>query len=274
MTRAATPTSPPAEILGSLGSLREALAALRNLEHLLGSVQVGPKVLAQVLPELEASAAGWSREASRLLAYFRERSEGEAEITEFDDFTRRSFADFSRVLARSRASTASAKTRLTLERDVRRLVPLFASAFDHLELLVDATWAPELPLNLRELLVSRPELGGDKPDRPLPLVGEAERIEVNLPARVALRALGLLVSRVGERTGLRVELRGEICVVSLEPNLESTTLAHVPALLALPGTKLVTRAALGRYGVRVPGDARTLEIPLSDGCLAANRLSL
>lgn len=262
MTAGSFSTNPPAEVLARLGQLREALASLRNVEHLLSSVQIGPKVLHDVLPELEASASSWGSDASELLRYC-EASGGDPNLlVGFEEFLRELFAEFSRELAEASRTMMTAKARLSLERGVRKMVPVAATALEHLELLVEATGARGVALSLRELLLSRPDIGSERPYLPVPISGETESLEVRLPARVALRALGGLLGQVDSGSGLSVESLGDRCRLTVVPALRGEMTAHFPILPSLPETSRVVAHALAHYDVTVSDDGRVLEIPL------------
>lgn len=261
MASESVPPAPRPDVLGGFGKLREAQAALRNLEHLLGSVQVGPKVLAHVLPELELSSASWKEEAETLIGYCASVLSSSTELLGFQRHFVELLRDFARALGPSGAPTMTAKVRLALERDVRRLVPAIGAAIDHLELLVEATWARGLPLSLKELLLSRPDIGSERPYRTVRVVGDAESVEVTLPARVALRAVGALVGQAGPDVGLSVRPGPTSCILVLERGLTGGVTAQLPIMVGISDTSAVVRSALLRYGVSVSDDALTLELP-------------
>ena len=255
------PLPPPPDVLGGMGKLREALVALRNLEHLLASPQVGPRVLAHVLPELEQSSSSWKAEASKLVGLLTHREEDPTMLRNFESFVLALLDDFAGSLERASSTSMAARARLSLERDVRRLMPSIGSVIDHFELLVESRAARGVPLSLKELLFSRPDTGLDKPLVAFRVDGDAELVEVSLPARVAVRAIGALLACAGPGVGIAVRTHSSGCTLSIERDVESGLVAQLPQMVCIADTHAVVRYALGRYGVQVSLNGLLLDLP-------------
>ncbi len=261
MSSEAGPPRTTSDLLGAFGGLREALAGLRNLEHLLASVQVGPKLLAHVLPELKANSADWKGDALGLVHHAEREFSSAGSLGQFELHLSNLFDEIATVLDAIDAEAVSAKTRLALERDVRRLVPMLVTSIEHLEILVETTFAKGVPLSLAELLSSKPDIGSDRPYRPVFVDGDAASIEVVLPARVLLRALGTLVNRAGDDVCLAVRLQGESCRIDLVKEPRAGFVAHLPSMTSLDSSVSMLRGALGHLGVQLAADGLVLELP-------------
>ncbi|HSC86835.1 MAG TPA: hypothetical protein VLC09_06170 [Polyangiaceae bacterium] len=253
-----SPSEAP-DLLGAFGKLREALAALRNLEHLLGSVQVGPKILAHVMPELEHSSQSWLTDSATLLGHCKQVLACGPALDEFERRLASTLTDISSTLAK--ADPLAARSRLALERDVRRFIPSLATYVDYLELLLEATVARGVPLSLAELLHSRPELMSEGPSIGVRLAGDAERLEVTLPARVLLRALGTLAASEVRAPGLVISADAGRCRILVRSDVESSVLTQLPTLAPLAAGTAVLRCALLHTGVELSADNRQLELP-------------
>jgi hypothetical protein len=249
-----------AEAVGYLGSLREALAALRNLEQLLASVSVGPKVLSQLVPEMAAELPAWKESVVRLVDLAEAELQPEASLRPFERFL---FERLERVHEpmRDARPPITAKVRLALERGLRSVVPEFATAVEHLELLVEAMTLGRVTVSFEEMLHSRPEAGSDRPHRTLLLRGDLAML-VDIPARVALRALGIFVSSFGTAPVFSLDKKDEGWVLSPTPDEPGAARAvRVPAIDSVPDSLLVASAAFGRYGVRLDPARSSLTFP-------------
>lgn len=259
-----TPSSPPPdEVLVSLGQLREALTALRNLEHLLGSLQVGPRVLDQVLPELEHSVPSWQRKTAELIQYGAQLLKSEQQLLSFERFFSGLWQTLEQALQRATPLIASAKVRLGLEREIQALLPSLFSALEHLELLLESTWAAGFPRSLHEVLRLPSSPGPERSQRVLPFVLPPKQVEIYLPVSLLFRSLGFLLSQVSFPAGLLVQETNSHLALSLEPDLHSQENTQIPISSALPHTSLIVETALRRYGVSLKQNSHALLFPLT-----------
>lgn len=98
--------SPDAEGTQFLGSLREAVAALLNLVHLLASPSIGPRELSALFEELQRNCARWHGEARSVPGF--------APVGSL-------FEELERVARAAVESSHRAKARLEIEQEFRRL---------------------------------------------------------------------------------------------------------------------------------------------------------
>lgn len=257
---------PSPEALAALGKMRERLAAVQNLEHLVASRTVGPKLLGQVAPDVagmlglwpeiarglsERLASGLGLELSRLVGVC---SLGQVEVTRLLE-----------TLKTTGGGMIQAKARLVLERRIRETLPALQAAVAHFELLVEGTGTLSVAMSVGELLSSSPDTGSERPYLPVRVVGELESLFVALPPRFGLSSLaafGATTSGWGRELGLVVqgasEGRVEFSVAPVAPEVKVT---QMPAFPAGKETLSAVEAALGPHGGTITGSPQLLSLP-------------
>lgn len=263
------PNSTPApEALASLGKLREILASVRNLEHLLASVHVGPKVLSHVVPDVADSCAPWKEQSTALIRFVAATLGLNQELSDLEDYSSHTCNQLEEALRKSSPGTFNAKKRLGLERQVLSLAPELSALVEHLEMLAEATWAQGLSLPLAELLCSRPDRGSDRPFLVVPVVGSTSNVEVSVPARMGLRAFGVLAGiHQDPDLILSITLSGESVELTFcrkaeaPPTEEPAFRSQLPAIRPIPPSVDVARALLGHYGGTVSDQGRRVVLP-------------
>lgn len=248
-----------AAVLAAVGQVRECLAAARNLEHLVSSISVGPKVLLQVLPDVAQLLARFPDAVKGLLHSLEPRmmltSEQRDELSRIAALE---LAELGATFRRLEGERLQARQRLELERQLRLAVPLIVSAVAHCELLVEAVTAAALCSSLRDLLSVVSERRSDRPWRRVPIAGDLDGVMCLVPPRTALLALSayashgadaadfgssptLLFSQRGPEDGLVVE-------VSWTENQPTPHAASLPIFFPHSVTPWVVGAALRVHG--------------------------
>jgi hypothetical protein len=147
MTR--SPSSPDLDpIAQARGVLRDALAALRNLEHLLRSPRVGPKALAQVIPGLRDLCDPLSASADEV----RVRLGEPQAASQLADFLRDASGRLRSVLDWAVNADMDAKSRLSFESQVQRMVAELSTARRLLDLMVRAAERADTELDIAEVM--------------------------------------------------------------------------------------------------------------------------
>jgi hypothetical protein len=131
--------------------LRDVLAAVRNLEDLLRSPRVGPRALAQIIPELKTpllvsvdQILGSVQDATQLPV--------EAAVAEVGAFVQAVGGRLRASLDRAQATPLDAKSRLSFEGALSQAGAELNSVRQLLDLLVQATERPDTELDIEEVL--------------------------------------------------------------------------------------------------------------------------
>ena len=115
------------------GSVRDGLAALRNLENLLKSPRIGPRALEQVVSEVLPGSRPLGEAFDVLVDLIGRRNGNVPLVSDLNDFSKQRIDRLDNALVRASESDMGAKARLSLEAEVGRL----ASELDALRRLVD-----------------------------------------------------------------------------------------------------------------------------------------
>lgn len=253
-----------------MGKLRECVSAVRNLEHLIASRDVGPKVLEQVVPDVAAEMLPYRESVVAASAFVT----GSLGLTEgsLDGFVRHAQATAQAIfsgLKEDEHAPMNARRRLAVERVLRDTLPALSASLSQVELLVEATSSEGVTMSAFELLSSSPEAGSNRPHRRVTVSGSTEDIHIRTPARIGLRCLGMLASAMdplGEM-GLLLEVRpeGNMAVFSVseaEPAGDATV--KLPMYPHTEHSVVIAAAALARFGGTIDADARRLLLPIAE----------
>jgi hypothetical protein len=132
------------------GFVRDGLASLRNLEHLLKSPKIGPRALERVVAEIHGASQPLGDALVLLIELVRSRSAG-LDVTSLLGFTRDSVSFLDDAIAQAAKSDMGAKSRLRLEAQVVRLAADLDALRDLIDLLDAATSAIPNELDLNAL---------------------------------------------------------------------------------------------------------------------------
>jgi len=239
--------------LAAAGQLRECVAAARNLEHLAGSLSVGPQVLAHVVPDVATMLGEYPKLVNEALRCAQvlgvELSEAEQQAVVGESLER--VQDLLVFLSSLAASNVHAKSRLILERKLARVVPLLVTAVAHAELILDLAQSEPAEMSIFELLTSMPQRGSDRPHQPISVRGEGLDRMVSVAPRVGLKLLSAWVSSVTrvqiEPWGLNIHADDRQATFSVGPGAVDGFVVRLPVFFPSPLTLRVVAAALRAY---------------------------
>lgn len=261
-----------AEALASLGKLRERIAAARNLEHLVGSRTVGPKVLAQVLPDVRETLREWNECAFDLAEHVgKGLSLEQSVLRPLFTLDRDAIEALSCTLQSVGEGPVAAKPRLNVERELRQHIPALERAIAHWEVLVEALRGVGVPMSIAELLTSPPDRTSERPMRSVWLVGATDELPVSVSPRTGLFCIAAIAGTLAApATALTLHVSHDAGKVVLtfsdgKPDEESKVRALLPLFPASAITRDVAGAALGHYGATVDAKTGTVRFPLHLG---------
>lgn len=142
----------PPELEAARGTVRDALSGVHNLDQLLRSLRVGPKALTAVVPHSQASCQPLSDAVRTRLRAVRPHLDDPDVADALDAYAQERILDLDRALEASAARPMNARNRLALGQVTARCWPELDAAHKLAELLEESLWAPQMSLNLCELL--------------------------------------------------------------------------------------------------------------------------
>lgn len=244
-------------LLAASGQLRECVAAAGNLEHLVGSLSVGPQVLSQVIPDVARQLRDFDGVLARALDSVIQLGVGISgpDRQAICSPAAQSVGELLAHLERLSFESVTAKSRLGLERTLSLVLPVLSSVAAHIDLLLDACQSAPAEMSIQELLTSIPERGSERPFRPVPVGGhDLERV-VSIPPRVALKSIAAWSAAVFARQpaewGLYLHGDDTILRLSLQPITDPVLVVRLPDFVTAPYGPLVVEAALRPFGGQV-----------------------
>lgn len=174
------------------GVMRDTVGAIHNLQHLLGSMRVGPKALSRVIPDVHASCAPMVTAARDLVATARARVESVPSCADLAELIVVRMRELERALDHAKGVTLKASDRLMLEGTVTRVVKDLDGALELVELLVEASATGRVPVDVTDVVResgSRPDTGSGR--------GRRVRVSIDAPE-------GAVLVRVNPRLALRL----------------------------------------------------------------------
>jgi len=249
-----------------LGKLRECVAAVRNLEHLVASRDIGAKVLRRVVPEVASELEPFSQALDEMDLLLREAlGLPPQSISALFLSAQKATSRLVTELLAQANSPFNAKSRLALEREIHRCIVPVSSTLFQVELLVNAACSTGVRMTIDELLSSHPDLASTRPRRTIALLGDGARLEVTIPAKVGLQCLSMLASHLenaGRPCGaLAVETReGQHLVRFTEAQAGARTI-EIPVYPHTQHSLATVSAALQRFGGRLEADHQGVTLP-------------
>jgi hypothetical protein len=134
------------------GTVRDALTGVHNLDQLLRSLRVGPKALAAVVPDVQASCLPLSSAMRERLSSVRSHLDDAGAADALGAYAEERLRDIDGALAVSASRPMNARNRLALGAVTGRCWPELDAAHKLAELLEESVWALPIRLNLCELL--------------------------------------------------------------------------------------------------------------------------
>ncbi len=222
--------------------MRDTVGGIHNLQHLLGSVKVGPKALVRVIPfvhascaPLIASAVDLSRDASAKLG-------SSDAFDELSELVTRRLHELEAALGEAKGEALRASDRLRLEQAISATVRDLDGALELIELMVEATATGRVPVDVTDVIresTVRQDTGSGRGRRvELSFDEPSEPIAVLVNPRLALRLVGFAAAiATGRDGGVHVKVNRadsscRLCITAPAQSTKQLSLA-VPPLIDL-----------------------------------------
>jgi hypothetical protein len=136
------------------GVVRDVLASVRNLEHLLRSPRVGARAIAQVIPSLQSSCDPLAISVDQILAQVREMANAPVDLAtaELEAFVPSVVGRLRAVLDQRAGTAIDAKARLAFESVIAVVAAELNSVRQLLDLLVRASERSDTEISLQEVV--------------------------------------------------------------------------------------------------------------------------
>ncbi len=248
---------PPAEFV-AWGPVRDAVAALHNLEMLLKSPRVSAKTLTSVLPEFLASCAKL-RDAFTLRSGERSR-DAQAARSVLCDFTVGRIDELESAMRGAIGAEVETRTRLSLEQVVTRVSVDLDAAAELLDLAERAENAAPTELSVRGLARVSLSASGNHADGEIAVRFDDRSHECVLSAdpHVLTRLIAFAAARAhaggAQEVALRVDCEGDQARILVEAaGAADAALPTFPTRLArrIDATDAVVEAAARAAGIKV-----------------------
>jgi hypothetical protein len=216
--------------------MRDTLGAIHNLVHLLGSVRVGPKGLARVIPDVQASCNLMVGAIREVVTTTEGSQLGSKAVGDVGHLVVARMKDLERALGLAKKSSLRAADRLTLERTVSAIARDLDGALEVVELLSEASATGSVPVDVTDVIresAIRPEQGAGR-SRRVSVTFEAEDAPaiVRVNPRLAMRLFAFGVALSAGRTRnvhVTIQSAGENCTLSIVPRAGGGTSIAVAA---------------------------------------------
>lgn len=184
------------------GVLRDAVGAIHNLQHLLGSTRVGPKALAQVIPDVRAACRPATTAVAELVAAAQEERPRES-VEALGELVTTRMLELEHALSAAKRLTAA--ERLGLEQAVLHAVRDLDGALELVDLLVEASATSGVSLDAADVIResrARTDTGSGRGRKvKVVVVPHGAPAPIRANPRVAVRLFGFLVARVARKEG-------------------------------------------------------------------------
>ena len=256
------------EALAGLGKLRECVAAAKNLEHLVGSRDVGPKMLVQVVPEVASELEPLSQAVADVYRYVQGALDlPDSSLGGIVDTAQLNSQKLIASLREEENAKFDARRRLSVERSIRTSLPPLSATLYQIELLVDATSYTPVPMSVGELLSSAPDTGSNRPKRVVSLSGDVDELMVSIPARIGIRCLSMigaaLLARGRPCSALKAHRKGErVELLFAGSGSAGKSTVEIPLCPHAEHSLGAVSAALGRFECLLVEDNSGISLPI------------
>jgi hypothetical protein len=217
--------------------MRDTLGAIHNLVHLLGSVRVGPKGLARVIPDVQASCNQMVGAIREVVSTTEGSKLGTKAVGDVAVIVTSRMKDLERALGLAKKSGLRAAERLALERTVAAIARDLGGALELVELLSEASATGSVPVDVTDVIRE----SGVRSDQ---AAGRSRRLSVTFVAtetpaiarvnpRLAMRlfAFGAALA-AGKSRSIHTTIRttDEHCILRIAPPADQ----GIPVVVAAP----------------------------------------
>ena len=217
--------------------MRDTVGAIHNLQHLLGSMRVGPKALSRAVPDVQGSCEPMIAAMADILEAVRGGPLEPESSAEVGALVTGRLRGLERALGRAREGSIRASDRLRLEGAMTGIVRDLDAVLALVELLVEASAAGTVPVDvsdvIRECTLRREAGTGGAGHVSATFTGPDTPISVLVNPRLSLRLLSLAAALTADREGgvqVTVRPEAELCRFELTPGVGPGT----PVLIAAP----------------------------------------
>jgi hypothetical protein len=219
------------------GMMRDTVGGIHNLQHLLGSVKVGPKALARVIPFVHASCEPLIASAGELPRDAGARLGSAESFEDLSALVTKRMRELVRVLGETRKEALRASDRLHLEAAISATVKDLDGALELIELMVEATATGRVPVDVTDVIresTVRQDTGSGRGRRvDLTFEEPGHPISVLVNPRLALRLVGFAAAIATGRDG-GVHVRVSEADSSCRLSITAPAKAEKPLTLAVP----------------------------------------
>jgi hypothetical protein len=222
------------------GAMRDTLGAIHNLAHLLGSVRVGPKGLARVIPDVQASCNQMVAAIREVVSTTEGAAVGSKAVGEVAQIVEVKMKDLERALGLAKRSSLRAADRLTLERTVRAIARDLDGALEVVELLTEASATGSVPVDVTDFIresIVRADQGTSR-SRRLSVSFDAPESPViaKMNPRLAMRLFAFgaaLAANKSRSVHVAIAATEESCILDVAPTTGagSTVVISAPRLI-------------------------------------------
>jgi len=217
--------------------MRDTLGAIHNLVHLLGSVRVGPKGLARVIPDVQASCNQMVGAIREVVSTTEGSKLGTKAVGDVATIVTDRMKDLERALGLAKKSGLRAAERLALERTVTAIARDLDGALELVELLSEASATGSVPVDVTDVIresAVRSDQGSGRARRLSVTFAAADApVVARVNPRLAMRLFAFSATLAsGKSRGVHTTIRavGENCVLRIAPPVEKGT----PVVVAAP----------------------------------------
>jgi hypothetical protein len=263
---ASTSQPPPAELV-SWGPVRDAVTSVHNLEVLLKSPRVAPKVLEDVMPELFEGAAVLRR-AFTAAAQSGSHADALEARRELAAFATARLDELERAMRQASSSELDARARLALEQVVTRVSVDLNACAELLDLSERAERAAPTELGLEELAwVSIRNTRGSESDFPVRLVRDVGDCVLRADPHVFKRLVAFAVAQLHAvgvaKVTLRVLCESDMARIEIGPTTDAETVL-VPSSMRIvrrvPPTDAIVAAAARSAAIELTQSGTTIAL--------------
>lgn len=253
------------------GVLRDAVGAIHNLQHLLGSTKVGPRALSRVIPDVRSACRPAMAAAEELVKVVQENQPREP-VAELGRIITSRMADLEQALATAKRFTAV--ERLTLEQAVQQSVRDLDGALELVDLLVESSATSWVSLDATDVIresAARMDTGSGRGRKiKVRFVSHGDPMLIRANPRVAVRLFAFVAGLATRKeNGARVSASSEHgrCRLDVIPEREDGDgfAVLVPPLIALtePFVQEVAKIVGADVNLSVDGRSASLTFPLA-----------
>jgi hypothetical protein len=256
------------------GVMKDTVGGIHNLQHLLGSVRVGPKGLARVVPDVHASCNPMIVAARDLVAAAHNGPLGST-VEDLGALVVSRMSELESTLGRVSGSAFRASDRLNLENTLVAVVRDLDGALELVELMVEASATSRVPVAMTDVIresANRPDTGSGRGRRlRVTFLGPPASVLVRVNPRLALRLFAFAAALAAGKDGVHAhaEVLERTCVLTLSsPSGEGDAVfVAVPPLIELSRRCAcgVATAAGARLDAQPDGESVILTLPLDPG---------